>query len=82
MVIRDKHSVLISSVLNVKALLGAFNQEKALVASRGLLHDHDYELSRGPSWIIVNIPSGLPGPRAPRRRGREQQDTAEARLEM
>ena len=27
------------SVLNVKALVGTFNQEKALVASRGLLHD-------------------------------------------
>ena len=34
-------------------------------------------------WLKwINFPSGLPGPRAPRRRGREQQDTAEARLEM
>ena len=37
MVIRDKHSVLISSVLNVKALLGAFNQEKALVGAFSMI---------------------------------------------
>ena len=33
-----QHSVLINSVLNVKALVGAFNQEKAL-PRRVLLHD-------------------------------------------
>ena len=34
------------SVLNVKAVVAAFNQEKALVASGGLLRD--YEPSDGP----------------------------------
>ena len=37
---RVKHILqLFNSVLNVKALVAAFNQEKALVASRGLLRD-------------------------------------------
>ena len=35
-----KHSVL-NSVLNVKVVVGAFNQEKALAASRGLPHDDE-----------------------------------------
>ena len=34
----------LNSVLNVKALEGAFNQEKALVANRGLLRDYKNRL--------------------------------------
>ena len=39
----------VNSVLNVKALVGAFNQEKALVASRGLLR---YCENR---WIVLAV---------------------------
>ena len=39
----------LNSVLNATALVGAFNQEKALlIANRGLLRD--YESSDGPSF--------------------------------
>ena len=43
------HSVLnLKCVLNVKAIVGAFNQEKALVGACGILRD--YEPSDGPSF--------------------------------
>ena len=47
--------VVLHSVLNVKAVVAAFNQEKAL-PSRGLLRD--YEPSDGPSFkaLLSSIP--------------------------